>query len=213
MESTDPRSFSGRLRWADGGAGDDPVAAERVGQHVGEHFRPFVLRGGEDGPELAHGASLGRQTGDIDQQAAEQLARCFCPMGIVLGAGRDHEHLGHGAGEGDDVRIVRVEGIEPVHAVAGRARDAEGIDEKNVLAGIAAGAGGDGIVLALEVEDEGRARIIEEVRDDGADAFTGAGGRTGEDVAVLPKATIRKGAGVPRSHPRTKASAGADGAR
>ena len=50
---------------------------------------------------------LGWQTGDIDQQAAEEFARCFCPVRIVLATGRDDEHLGHGAGEGDDVRIVR----------------------------------------------------------------------------------------------------------
>ena len=90
-----------------------------------------------------------------------------------------------------------VEGIEPVHAVAGRTGDAEGIDEKNVLPGITAGAGGDGIVLTFEVEDEGRARIIQEVGDDGADAFAGAGGRTGEDVTVLPEASIRQGGPYP----------------
>ncbi len=55
-----------------------------------------------------------------------------------------------------------------------------------------AGASGDGIVLTLEVEDEGGPRIIEKVRDDGADAFTGAGGGAGEDVPVLPKAAIRQ---------------------
>ena len=168
--------FLGTIEIGGGGARDDPVAAERVGQHVGEHVSPVVFRGGEDGPELAHAATVGRQAGDIDQQTAEEFARCFCPVRVVLGAGRDDEHLGHGASQGDDVRIVGIEGIEPVHAVAGRARDAEGVDEKNILTGIAAGAGGDGIIFALEVEDEGGARIIQEVGDDGADAFAGAGG-------------------------------------
>ena len=64
-----------------------------------------------------------------------------------------------------------------------------------VLTGLAAGAGGDGIVLALEVEHEGGTRIIERVGDDGPDAITGARRRAGEDVAALPEASIREMAG------------------
>ena len=49
---------------------------------------------------------------------------------------------------------------------------------------------GDGIGLALEVQHEGRAGILEQVRDDAADSLSGAGRGAGEQMAVLSEPTI-----------------------
>jgi hypothetical protein len=45
--------------------------------------------------------------------------------------------------------------------MAGRAGNAEGVDQEDVLAGGAAGAGGDGVILALEVEHKGGTGVVE----------------------------------------------------
>lgn len=63
-----------------------------------------------------------------------------------------------------------------------RLGDAERIDDDDVLAQLTAGGGGDGIVLALEIQLEGRAGIVRQVSDDPAHTLAGVGdliGRSG----------------------------------
>jgi hypothetical protein len=58
----------------------------------------------------------------------------------------------------------------------------------------AGGAGGDGVILALEIEHKRGTGVVEQVWDDRADALAGAGRGAGQDVPILPEAPI----GIPR---------------
>ena len=50
---------------------------------------------------------------------------------------------------------------------------------------------GDGIGFTLEVQHEGRAWILEQVRDDAVDALAGAGGGAGQQMSVLAAPAMR----------------------
>ena len=108
----------------------------------------------------------------------------------LFGALGDHQHIGESGGAADHIGIVGIERVQPVEAVRGGAGDAERIDQDHVVAQLAPGASGDGIGLALEVQHEGRAGVFEQVGDDGADAFAGAGRGAGQHMAVLAEPAI-----------------------
>ena len=101
-------------------------------------------------------------------------------MGIRVRAFRDNQHVGQAGGAAD----------QPVQCVRGLAGDAERIDHHDVLPQLTTGAGGDGVVLALEVQHEGGAGIGQQVRDDRPDALAGAGRGASQDVPVLPEPGI-----------------------
>ncbi len=137
------------------------LAARGIGEHVGERCRQIVLGCGDDAAQFGHAAPLLRQAGDMDEQTAQHLAGGIAPVRIAFLAGAGHQHVGERAGQTHHVRIVQIERIEPVRRLPGDAGDAERIDQEDILAGVAPGTGGDGIILALDVEHEGGARIIE----------------------------------------------------
>ncbi len=157
-----------------------------VCQGVGE----IIFGGGDDAAQLRHRAAFRGEAGDVDQQAAQQLACGVVPVGFAVGALGDDQHIGETGGTADHIGIVGIEGVEPVEVVRGAAGDVERVDEDDVVAHAPARASGDGIGLALEVQHEGRAGILEQVRDDAADSLSGAGGGAGEQMAVLSEPTI-----------------------
>ncbi len=181
---------------ASGSAGGDALAGLGIGLHGRQGGSQVVGRGGDDAAQLGHGASLDGQTGDVDQQAAQQLAGGVGPVGVRFPALDGDQHVGEAGGAADHVGGVGIEGVEPVQRVGGLAGDAEGIDQDDELAQLAAGAGGDGEVLALEVQHEGGAGIGQQVGDDGADALAGPGRGAGQDVAVLAEPGVATARGI-----------------
>ena len=172
-----------------GGSCGQALTTFGVCQHIRERDCQIVLGGSQNVAQLGHRVPFRRQRCDMDQQAAQQLARGVIPVRISL-AGADHQHVGKRAGQAHHVGVVGIERIEPVHRLATGAGNAEGIDQVHVLAHFAAGAGGDGVVLAFEVQHEGQAGIGQQIGDHRADPLAGTGRGAGEDMPTLPEAAI-----------------------
>ena len=117
-------------------------------------------------------------------------------MRVCLLALNSDQHVSEAGGTADHIGRARIEGVEPVQGVGDLTSDTEGIDQDDELAQLAAGAGGDGEVLALEVQHEGGARIGQQVGDDSADTLAGPGGGARQDMAVLAKTGVTAPWGV-----------------
>ena len=173
-----------------GGARRHAVAARGIGHHFGQGGGEIVFRGGDDAPQFRHRAAFPGEARDMDQQAAQQFPRGVVPMRVAGRAIGDHQHIGQSGGAADHIGIGGIERVQPVEASRGGTGDAERIDQDHVVTQRAPGRRGDGINLALEVQHEGRAGVIEQVGDDGADAFAGAGRGAGQHMAVLAEPAI-----------------------
>ena len=129
----------------------------------------------------------GGRPGDMDQKTPQQLAGGVVPVRLALAAGATTSMSASAPARLDDIGIVGIERVEPVHRLAGGPGDAEGVDQEDVLADCTAGSGGDRVVLALEVQNEGGAGIGQQVGDHRADPLAGAGRGAGQDMAVVVK--------------------------
>ena len=171
---------------------------------------------GSDGPEVA--AVGGLVGGDVEDEPGEEGDCLLLPEDRVAFGARDDEEVG----EGRSIGIAEVGiGIDQGHGVEGRgllAAKAEGIEGEDP-AELRPPASGDSVVLALQIDDDNRARIIEEVGENGAHPLAAPGGGYGEDVALpvvaeeFPAGPAEDEAGRALQHPRIAPAGGAVAAR
>ncbi len=133
-------------------------------------------------------ALIGRAVGGgEEQEASKHLAAADLPVRITqLPVGDDR--LGEGRRVIHDMGRPHVEEVERVEPAAGATLDGiehgKGVEPQDRLSQRAPPPGGDGAILALGVDDDGRARPGQQVRDDDADALAGAGRRDRQERAV-----------------------------
>jgi hypothetical protein len=105
----------GAAQMRSGGARDQGLpAALGGGEHVGEDFGELVFGRGQYRAQFAHRALLGRQSRDMDQKPAQQIAGGVVPMRLALETRAHHQHVGKGPGPADDIGVVGIERVEPV---------------------------------------------------------------------------------------------------
>jgi hypothetical protein len=158
----------GFLGEAVGGAGDEAVGAV-AGGHGSEQLVAGGRREGQvgaDGAEVAADGGFGR--GDVEDEPGEQRGGLVVPESGLPSPGGQDEEVGEGGGVGVAGLGVGFDEIERVHGRVGGAGQAEGV-EGDDAAEAAAVARGDGVVFALQIQDDDRAGMGEEVGDDGVD--------------------------------------------
>src|SRR5271170_558670 len=188
VDSTEPRSRSGRPRCAaavrETRRWPPRSGATSMSARISANWS---LGSGQHRAQLGHRTLLGRQSRDMDEKAAQQVAGGVVPVRLALKAGAHHQHVGKSAGAADDIGVVGVEGIEPIQRMTRSVGHGIGVDHEDILPYSTAGAGGDRIVLALEIENKSGSGIVEEVGDHRTDALAGAGRGAGQYVAVMIK--------------------------
>src|SRR5262249_10277434 len=155
--------------------------------------------------------SLGLVGGHIEDQTREQSGGLVVPEGRLPLAAGDDEEVGEGRGIGIAEVRLSIEECQRVKGGGLLAAKPEGIDDDDP-AELAAPCGGDGVILALEIDDDQRSRVIEEIGDDRPYALAGPGRGNGQDVpfAVIAEKlpavpaedqtlAAQEGAGVPPS--------------
>ena len=103
-----------------------------------------------------------------------------------------------------DVRAGQRQQVQGVQAVAPRRHEAEGVQDDDLLPHFAAAATRHLKKLALDVHDDDRAGIGQEVRNENAPALARAGRRTGDEVRVP---VVGHGPGVAVGRARSRRNA------
>jgi hypothetical protein len=97
-----------------GGACGDALAGFGIGLHCVQGVRQVAFRGGDDAAQLRHRAPIGGQGGDIDQQAAQQLAGGVGPMRVRVIALDGDQHVRQAGGATDHIGGVGIQcGVDP----------------------------------------------------------------------------------------------------
>src|SRR5690606_9913165 len=100
----------------------------------------------------------------MDKQAAQEdfgrfVEMCRGVRGVTFG---HYQHVSQGGGFAYNVRVVRIEPIQPVKAMCRMTSDAERIDKKNIMPELfPAETRRDRIVFAFHVQNDGAAGIVE----------------------------------------------------
>ena len=149
-------------------------------------------------PKLPEGAPSGRIGGsDVGDESADQGVGHVGPEGIaaevVFGSEERGQHLGVGVavGAGQGQQVERIE------AIALACGQPAGIEENDSVSHVAAAPGGDAAQLGFQIDGDDRAGIGEQVRDEGASAFAGAGHAAGQERGI---ALVEDGRVIGRQH-------------